>query len=137
MKKFLSNYSLYIAWTVAIAATLGSLYFSEIVGYVPCKLCWIQRIFMYPLTLILGVACYSNDKNVFKYALPLPLIGICFSIYHYALQKIPAMSEITSCGGGIPCNASYVNWYGFITIPFLCLIAFALIITFLFLSRKK
>ncbi|AQU79524.1 MULTISPECIES: disulfide oxidoreductase [Planococcus] len=118
---------LYGAWFLALIATLGSLYFSEIRGFVPCELCWYQRIAVYPLILILGIATFRNDIKVFIYVLPLSLLGGIISILHYLEQKVPGFAGIKPCVSGIPCSSEYINWIGFVTIPFLAFIAFALI----------
>ncbi|MBK5359326.1 disulfide bond formation protein B [Bacillus sp. TH44] len=131
------NYTLYFAWIVSMIATLGSLFFSEILGFVPCELCWYQRIMMYPLCIILGIATFYNEKNIKKYVLPISIIGGSISIYHYAIQKIPGVSEINPCVQGVPCNVDYINWLGFITIPFLALIAFSFITLFMVLTRSN
>ena len=127
---------LYLAWLVSIVATLGSLYFSEIRGFVPCELCWYQRILMYPLSLILGIATFQNDWSVKKYVLPMAIIGWSISLFHYLEQKVPGFAEIKPCANGVPCSAEYINWFGFITIPFLALIAFTLITILMLLIRK-
>ncbi|MBM7660041.1 disulfide bond formation protein DsbB [Bacillus mesophilus] len=132
-----SQLFLYLAWFVSTVATLGSLYFSEIKGYIPCELCWYQRILMYPQALILAIGTFQNDKSVIKYALPLSIIGWFVALYHYLVQKVPGFAEIKPCKNGVPCTGEYINWLGFITIPFLALTAFSLIILFLLLSRKK
>lgn len=131
------NSSLYLAWLVSLIAMGGSLYFSEVLGYVPCELCWYQRICMYPLTLLLGIACYRNDRGIIPYALPLSVIGGCISLFHYAEQKIPGLAEVLPCSAGIPCNKDYIDWLGFITIPFLALIAFILISVLLWIGRPN
>ncbi|MGG3449970.1 disulfide oxidoreductase [Domibacillus aminovorans] len=130
---FIRNYALYAAWIVAVIATLGSLYFSEIKEFVPCELCWIQRIFMYPLAIILGIAAFNNEMNMKKYVLPLSIIGGSISFYHYLVQKVPGFAEIKPCVQGVPCNIQYINWFGFVTIPFLALTAFTLISIFMLL----
>lgn len=133
----LQSYLLYAAWLVSVIATLGSLYFSEIRGFIPCELCWYQRILMYPLTVILGIAAYHNDTRIRRYVLPLTIIGICTSLYHYLLQKVPGFGELSPCVQGVPCSMQYINWLGFITIPFLALIAFILITISLLLIRSR
>lgn len=133
----LNEYALYLAWIVSLIATLGSLYFSEIKGYIPCELCWYQRIAMYPLSIILGIAAYENDNNMKKYVLPLSIIGGLISIFHYLEQKVPAMSAIETCKRGVPCNVDYINWLGFITIPFLAFIAFSLITLIMIFIKKE
>lgn len=131
----IQSYNLFFAWLVAVTATLGSLYFSEIRGFVPCELCWFQRILMYPLSIILGIAAFFEDDKIKKYALPLSIIGMCVSTYHYMKQKLPWLDAIKPCTQGVPCNTQYINWWGFITIPFLALTGFVLIT--LLLSVKK
>lgn len=129
--------SLYIAWLVATVATLGSLYFSEIRGFIPCELCWYQRIFMYPLAFILGIATFRSDFTIKKYVLPLSIVGWSISLYHYLVQKVPGFAEIKPCVNGVPCNAQYINWGGFITIPFLAFTAFTIIIICMFLIKSS
>ncbi len=133
----LQSYLLYIAWLVALTATLGSLYFSEIRGFIPCELCWVQRILMYPLSIILGIAAYRGDTGIKKYVLPLSMIGIVVSSYHYMLQKIPGFGGFRPCVQGVPCDVMYINWLGFITIPFLALTAFILITIALVLLKNR
>ncbi|MDT0190927.1 disulfide oxidoreductase [Exiguobacterium sp. BG5(2022)] len=137
MKSFLEKYGLYLAWLVSLTATLGSLYFSEIREFVPCELCWIQRIFMYPLTILLGIAVFTDDLAVRKYVLPLTIIGGFVSLYHYLVQKVPGFAEIQPCAQGVPCSGQYINWLGFITIPFLALTAFTLITILMWNVKKR
>lgn len=132
------NKPILVSWLVALSATIGSLFFSERMGFIPCTLCWYQRILMYPLVFLLGIAFYRNDKKIFVYALPLSLLGICVSSYHYAMQKVPSLQEFSACTSGVPCSGQYINWFGFVTIPFLALIAFITItILMLILWKKK
>ncbi len=133
----LRPYLLYAAWLVSVVATLGSLYFSEIRGFIPCELCWFQRILMYPLTIILGIAAYRQDYGIRLYALPLSIVGGLTSTFHYMLQKVPAFAVIQPCRHGVPCHSAYINWLGFITIPFLALTAFILITVLLLLIQTK
>lgn len=138
IKSSTSGILLYGAWFVSLIATLGSLYFSEIRGFIPCELCWYQRISMYPLVLILGIATFRNDGKVPQYVLPLSLLGGSISVLHYLEQKIPGFGGIKPCVNGVPCSSEYINWLGFITIPFLALIAFALItVAMLILASRK
>jgi len=125
------------AWLVAIAATSGSLYYSQIRHFIPCELCWYQRIFMYPLVLILGIATYYNDARVRRYALPMALVGIAFSTLHYAEQMIPGFKPTACAATPIPCNVTYVKYYGFITIALMAWTAFALIILALWFVREE
>jgi disulfide bond formation protein DsbB len=112
---------------VAISATVGSLYFSEVRAFVPCVLCWWQRIAMYPLVVVLGVATFRQDRGAWVYALPLAVIGLGTSVYHYLIQKVPGLAPPAMCAVGVPCTAQYVNYFGFVTIPFMAGVAFLLI----------
>jgi disulfide bond formation protein DsbB len=118
---------LFFSWIASFIATLGSLFFSEVLQYIPCELCWFQRIFMYPLVIILGIAYSKKDVHISKYVLPLSLIGGSISFYHYLIQKVPSLGENSISCGVIPCTGEYINWLGFITIPFLALTAFTII----------
>ncbi len=132
------NKSLLLAWITSIIAMGGSLFFSEYMGFIPCTFCWYQRIMMYPLVIFLGVAFYHNDQKIYRYVLPISIIGIITASYHYALQKIPSMHEFATCTSGVPCSGQYINWLGFITIPFLSLIAFIIItITMIILWKSN
>lgn len=129
---------LLIIWTVALVAMLGSLYYSDYVGYLPCKLCWIQRIFMYPLVIIYGAALWKKNIDVAFSGLILSGIGMCIAVYHYGVQKIPVLDEAGGICGDVPCNLQYVNYFGFITIPFLSAIAFITIfILHIVISKSK
>jgi len=115
------------AWIVAIAATAGSLYYSEIRHFMPCELCWYQRIFMYPLVLLLGIAVLKLDPRIRPYALAMAAVGGTISLVHYLEQRVPAFHPTACDATPIPCNLQYVNYCGFITIPFMALVAFLLI----------
>jgi disulfide bond formation protein DsbB len=115
------------AWATSVIATLGSLYFSEVMKYVPCTLCWYQRIFMYPLVLFMGIAVVKKDYQLSIYILPLSIIGGCISLYHYLIQKVDMFAANSISCGAVPCTGEYINWFGFITIPFLALTAFTII----------
>ncbi len=129
--------SLLLAWLSAIIATLGSLYFSEVRHFIPCTLCWYQRIFMYPLVILLGIAFYRNDRGIYKYVLPLSIIGMLISGYHTLLQKLPSLQQFEMCTTGVPCSKDYLNWLGFITIPLMAFVAFTIITISLLYMKKK
>lgn len=124
------------ALIVSIAATVGSLFYSEVMNFVPCSLCWYQRIFMYPLPIILGIAVYYNEAVIKKYILSVAAIGWLIALYHVLLQKVPALKATEPCKQGIPCSVDYVNYLGFITIPMLSLTAFTLIILLVWRIKK-
>ncbi|RHW34129.1 disulfide bond formation protein B [Neobacillus notoginsengisoli] len=128
---------LFFAWAVSIIALFGSLYFSEIRKYEPCELCWYQRILMYPMALLLGIAIVKKDYRIAVYSKWLSVIGMAVSAYHYSLQKLSFMAEAAPACGRIPCTGQYINWLGFITIPFLALIAFTLIFACSMILSKR
>ncbi|PLS17651.1 disulfide bond formation protein B [Bacillus sp. M6-12] len=122
-----SDNLLFFAWATSVTAMFGSLYFSEIKQFEPCELCWYQRILMYPLTIILGIAAVKKHYWISLYSMVISGIGICISGYHYLIQKVAFFSEAAPSCGRVPCTGQYINWLGFITIPFLSLTAFIII----------
>ena len=127
MRKWITHNALHASWAIALVATLGSLYFSEVLGYLPCKLCWYQRILMYPLVLLLGIAAVRKQPFFSVYVLPMTVLGACVSTYHYIMEKTDWFPSNHFACGIVPCDAEYINWFGFVTIPFLALSAFVLI----------
>lgn len=127
MSDWLNRNSLYIGLLAAWVAMCGSLYFSEIKGYVPCTLCWYQRILMYPLTAVIAVGLLRRDWHLPYYVLPLSLLGLGTSTYHYLLEKTDIFAGSSACRQGVSCTTQWINWYGFVTIPFLALVAFLII----------
>ena len=125
LRKELQATTLGLATMIAVGATFGSLYFSEIRNFVPCEYCWYQRIAMYPLALILLIATIRRDKNIIPYALSLSLSGLALSVYHYQLQLFPEQSS--SCGLDASCTYRWIEVFGFVTIPLLALTSFAFI----------
>ncbi len=126
MTKQIEN-RLFAVWATSFLATMGSLYFSEIRGYTPCELCWYQRIFMYPIVILLTAAIIKKDAKAALYSATLSGIGGAISIYHYSVQKINFIADSSPSCGLVPCTGEYINWLGFITIPFLALTAFTII----------
>ncbi|TFD91895.1 disulfide oxidoreductase [Jeotgalibacillus sp. R-1-5s-1] len=118
---------LFLAWAASFTATVGSLYFSEIRDFVPCDMCWYQRIFMYPIVIVLGAAIIKKDAKAALYSALLSGIGGSISLYHYGIQKLDFLSESAPACGVVSCTGQYINWLGFITIPFLALTAFIII----------
>lgn len=128
--------SLWLAWLVAAGATAGSLYFSEFADYVPCRLCWFQRICMFPLAGILLVAAIRKDRNVRWYALPMLIAGIGLSGYHYLIEWKPSLGE-GACGIGPTCTDVWFRRMGFVTLAFMALCGFIAIAALLFVGPKK
>lgn len=135
MRKSSSTF-IFLSFLVASIATLGSLFFSEVMQFVPCSMCWYQRIFMYPLVVILLINLLYPDDKVVKYSMPIVLVGLFFAIYHNLLMFKLIPESVVPCVQGVPCSTEYINWFGFINIPLLSLIAYSLIFIFL-LNVKK
>ncbi len=133
-----SKHALAFAFVVALVSTIGSLYFSEIAHFEPCRLCWFQRIFMYPQAILLGLALFKKDTKIFSYAVPLSIIGGAISIYNYFLQvSAAAGSAASSCSAtGVSCASTPFFSYGYIIIPVMALTGFVLIILSAYISRR-
>ena len=136
MTAFWQQYGAYLALDPALTAMLGSLYYSEIAGFVPCTLCWYQRILMYPLTLIILVGIFQQDEYLPNYVLPFSVIGIGVSTYHYLIQ-LGVFAHPAVCAVGIPCNLRYVNYFGFVSIPFMALTAFTILGVLLWFFKRS
>ncbi len=117
LRALLLRHGRWLSFAVAGTAMAGSLYYSEGAGFIPCDFCWYQRIAMYPLAVILLVAAITRDDRVAKYVVPIAVIGLALSVYHYQLQLFPEQGG--SCSSGVPCTARHVEQFGFISIPFM------------------
>jgi disulfide bond formation protein DsbB len=130
-------YLIFFAWLIALVSTLGSLFFSEIMHFPPCSLCWYQRIFMYPLVFVLFMGLFPLTKQVFRFSIPLVLAGLFFSIYHNLLHFEIIPESATPCSEGISCSAKYIEWGGIITIPLLSFVSFTILFILLMTFYKK
>lgn len=131
------EYSMLFMWVVSLVAMMGSLFFSEVMKYEPCTFCWYQRILMYPLVFIIGIAYIQRNAQIAVTTLVFSCIGTLVALYHYGMQKIPFLHDNAIACGRVPCTGEYINWLGFITIPFLSLTAFVLIfITSIFILKQ-
>lgn len=120
-----------LAALVATTCTLGSLYLSEVAHFPPCRLCWYQRIAMYPLVVVLGVAAARRDLGARLSAAILASIGACISVWHLAIERYPDLSTGSSCDPTNPCSIKWVEEFGYLTIPGMALSGFALILVLL------
>ncbi len=127
----------YAAWTIALAAMVGSLFFSEVMELPPCVLCWYQRIAMYPLVVIIAVGIVTRDPLWKWYAMPLTLIGFGLAVYHNLLYYHIIPESITPCMEGVSCTSVQLEWLGFITIPFLSLASFIAMTVILLIYRPN
>jgi disulfide bond formation protein DsbB len=132
IRSALWGYELWAAFVVAAIATGGSLFFSEIAHFVPCELCWYQRICMYPLSLITLLAAAAGDFRVARYLLPLPVVGAGVSVYHLLVEN-GVVAQSTACLVSAPggCATKWIDEFGYMTIPTLALTAFVLLIELL------
>lgn len=128
--------SLWLAWVVAAGATAGSLYFSEVANYVPCQLCWYQRICMYPLAGVLFVAALRRERSARWYCLPMLIAGIGVSAYHYFIEWKPAFGAST-CSVGPSCTDIWFRRFGFVTLAFMALSGFIAILILLFVDPHR
>jgi disulfide bond formation protein DsbB len=125
------------ATVVAVVCTAGSLYLSEVAHFVPCRLCWIQRGFMYPLVLVLGLAAITRSRALRTVGLVAAALGGCVSIYHVLIERFPDIEPSGTCELTNPCSAILVERAGYVTIPTMALSGFALIVTLLLVARAQ
>lgn len=130
--------SIFICWIIATFSTFGSLFFSEVMEFPPCVLCWYQRIAMYPLVIIFLVGSFQPIRSTFAFSFPLVLIGQLIALYHNLLYYEIIPESASPCLEGVSCSTVFINWFGFITIPLLSLTSFSLMLGILiYLKRNK
>jgi disulfide bond formation protein DsbB len=136
IRRLLWGYELWAAFVVAAIATGGSLFYSQIAGFIPCEFCWFQRMMMYPLSILTLLIAARGDNRAARYLLPLPVVGAGTSIYHMLLEHhvIKEPGACTLTGGGCTANWIALHSFGYLTIPTLALTAFLLLIGFLVLA---
>jgi disulfide bond formation protein DsbB len=134
--KFFKENAMPLVLAISIVATVGCLFFSEVMKLPPCVLCWYQRICMYPIVIISIVGLWKKDKNLPFFVLPLSLIGLTISIYHNLLYYKIIPESITPCTTGVSCTTKQIELLGFITIPLMSLTAFTLITIITILYMK-
>jgi disulfide bond formation protein DsbB len=135
---FIGRHAVMLALIVALAATLGSLSYSELVGWEPCRLCWFQRILMYPLAVMLPVALVKKEKkNIADYVIPLCVIGLLISSYHYYIQMFPPLQSVCSATSSESCSTVPSKEFGYITIPLMALTAFMMILIDMLVLKIK
>ncbi len=132
------NWSLlFMCWIIAAVSALGSLFFSHVMGFAPCVLCWYQRIFLFPLVIVLAVGLFPFDGSVGKYALPLAAAGWVTALYHNLLYAGIIPESIQPCSRGVSCTEKYIDLFGFLTIPMLSLLSFTAIISLLLILKRR
>ena len=138
VRELIWGYELWLVFAVAALGTAGSLFLSEVAGYIPCELCWYQRICLYPLTLLSLLAALANDYRMSRYLLPFPIVGAALAIYQILLengvvQQTPAC--LASAPGG--CATKWIEKFGYVTIPVLGLTGFVLATAFLLFAAAE
>ncbi len=128
---------LFCAWLVASASTLGSLFFSNVMNLPPCSLCWYQRIFMYPLVAVFFMGLFPFTASVLRFSLPLVIAGQLTAFYHNLLYYKILPASAAPCQQGISCTSVQIEWFGFVTIPFLSFTGFSLILLLLVFLKKE
>ncbi len=133
-----SNWTvLFLCWLVVSISVMGSLFFSHVMEFAPCVLCWYQRIFLFPLVIILAVGLFPFDKNVVRYALPLAIVGWLTAAYHNLLYAGIIPESIQPCSQGASCTEEYIDLFGFLSIPMLSLLSFSTIIALLIILNRR
>ena len=125
------------AWLISCLSMGGSLFFSEVMEFPPCILCWYQRIAMYPLVVIFMVGLFPLSKEVFKYSAPFVALGWLIALWHNLLHLGIIKEDLSPCREGVSCSTVYINWMGFITIPLLSFVAFSLLGAILFIFYRR
>jgi disulfide bond formation protein DsbB len=133
----LGSTGLWLAWAVALTCTLGSLYLSEVAHFIPCRLCWYQRICMYPLVVLLIVAAIRRSTEVARATIPLIAIGAAISTYHYLLERFPSMAGAATCDPVAPCTIVWVWRFHYLSVPAMALSGFVLIATLILATRRS
>jgi disulfide bond formation protein DsbB len=137
VRESLLGMELWGAWTLATIATAASLYYSEVADFVPCRLCWFQRIAMYPLVVVLLIAAIRRDaRGGALYALPFPIVGMGIAGYHIYIENNPE-AETPGCKAGVPCSFKWIEELGFVTMPTLAITAFAAILVLLLFTISR
>jgi disulfide bond formation protein DsbB len=132
LREMMFGGEIWAAWVVALVAMLGSLYFSQIANFIPCELCWYQRICIYPLSVILLVGALRRDvRAVVQYAFVLPIIGMLIATYHIYIEANPNAEPAACKVGGTSCATKWIDKFGYVTIPVLSITASAAILTLL------
>ena len=126
----------FLAWLIALVSTLGALFLGEVMGVLPCVLCWYQRIAMFPLVIILALGLLPFDARSVRYALPLAAAGWVIALYHCLLYWGVVPKDLVPCGESASCTDVKAELFGFVSIPLLSLTAFSLIVVFLLIVKK-
>ena len=128
---------LFLGWLIACISTLGSLFFSYVMEFAPCVLCWYQRICLFPLVITLARGLFPLDRHVIKYALPLAALGWLLAAYHNLLYAELIPADMQPCGKGISCTEEHIELFGFLSIPLLSLVSFTTLVSILIILQRR
>ncbi len=128
---------LFAAWMVALLATAGSLFFSYVMEFAPCVLCWYQRIFLFPLVVVLARGLFPLDRGAVKYGLPLAILGWVVAAYHNLVYAGVVPESLQPCAKGVSCTEEYISLFGLLSIPALSLIAFTTLAGILIALQRR
>lgn len=136
LKGVFGDWSYWLVFLIALVSMLGSLYYSEVVEYAPCSLCWYQRIAMYPLVVIMGIAAWKRETTIRIYVLPLMVIGALLALYQYIIGYFPD-AEVLGCSLDVSCTERYIWEFGFLDFPFMSLVGFSLMIALMMWAAPR
>ena len=131
------QWTLFFTWIIALSGLLIAQYTSDVLGLPVCHLCWYQRVCIYPLVIIIGIATFRNDGSIAAYTIPLTLLGVIFALLQYLEQMIPNFSPIVVCGQGPSCSTVHIKLLGFMTFPFFSLVACIVMTILLFIAHRN
>ena len=128
---------LFAAWMIALLATAGSLFFSYVMEFAPCVLCWYQRIFLFPLVVVLARGLFPFDRGAVRYGLPLAILGWVVAAYHNLVYAGVVPESLQPCAKGVSCTEEYIRLFGLLSIPALSLIAFTTLAGILIALQRR
>ena len=132
----INRYAIYLAWVIALVASVGSLYYSELAHLIPCTLCWYQRSMIFGLVVILGMGAYRRDAGIIPYGMTMAGIGLFIAFYQLLQHYFPGFG-VDLCGPNENCSNGTIYYFGFLSIPLMSLVAFAMIGYFLYRAKKS
>ncbi|PIR83976.1 hypothetical protein COU18_01035 [Candidatus Kaiserbacteria bacterium CG10_big_fil_rev_8_21_14_0_10_51_14] len=136
-RALLAKWGLWIALALTLAASALTLFYSEVVGFPPCPLCWWQRVFLYPQVVLFALALWKHDRNVTLYSIALSVLGLGFALYHHALQVLPSGTLPCPAEGAVSCAQRFIFEFGYITFPLMSASLFAFLIVLMLFVRRR
>ena len=134
---FVRTQGMWIGFVLTLAGSFLTLYYSEVLGFPPCPLCWWQRIFLYPQVILFALALWRKERVIVDYSTVLSVVGFGFALYHHALQVLPSGSLPCPAEGTISCAQRFVFEFGYITFPLMAATIFAFLIVLMLFSRER